>query len=83
MYFAFFRFSLFIYCIVTRKYGTKMAGEESAKFLWSTKSNPMHKFSFDNKVTFSRRSVDKTMRNNSGREKVKDNKCIKVSMSIQ
>ena len=60
-----------------------MAGEESAKFLWSTKSNPMHEFSFDNKVTFSGRSVDKTMRNNSGREKVKDNNCTNVSMSIQ
>ena len=83
MYFAFFRFSLFIYCIVTRKYGTKMAGEESAKFLWSTKSNPIHEFSFDNKVTFSRCSVDKKVRNNSGRENVKDNKCTKVSMSTQ
>ena len=43
----------------------------------------MHKIFFDNKVTFSRCSVDKTERNRSGSAKVKDNKYTKVSMSIQ
>ena len=77
---VFFRFSLYI---LIHRYGTKVADEKSVKFFWSTKSNPPHKFSFDNKVTFSRRSVDKTGRNSSGRAKVKDNKYTEVSMSIQ
>ena len=60
-----------------------MADEKSVKFFWSTKSNPPHKFPFDNKVTFSMRLFDKTERNSSGRVKVKDNKYTEVSMSIQ
>ena len=43
----------------------------------------MHKIFFDNKVTFSRCSVDKTVRNGSGSTKVKDNKYTEVSISIQ
>ena len=43
----------------------------------------MHKIFFDNKVTFSMCSVDKTERNRIGSAKVKDNKYTKVSMSIQ
>ena len=77
---VFFRFSLYI---LIHRYGTKVADEKSVELFWSTKSNPPHKFSFDNKVTFSRRSVDKTERNSSGRAKVKDNKYTEVSMSIQ
>ena len=77
---VFFRFSLYI---LIHRYGTKVADEKSFKFFWSTKSNPPHKFPLDNKATFSRRSVDKTERNSSGRVKVKDNKYTEVSMSIQ
>ena len=61
----------------------KWQAKNLLSFFGQQKSNPMHEFSFDNKVTFSRCSVDKKVRNNSGREKVKDNKCTKVSMSIQ
>ena len=50
---------------------------------WSTKCNPLHKFSFDVYVTFSNCSVDKTERNSSGRAKGKDNEYTKVSVSIQ
>ena len=77
---VFFRFSLYI---LIHRYGTKVADEKSFKFFWSTKSNPPHKFPLDNKATFSKRSVDKTERNSSGRVKVKDNKYTEVSMSIQ
>ena len=45
--------------------------------------NPLHKFSFDIKVTFSRHSVDKTGGNSSGRAKVKDNEYTKVTISIR
>ena len=47
------------------------------------KCNPLHKFSFDIKVTFSRHSVDKTGGNSSGRAKVKDNEYTKVTISIR
>ena len=77
---VFFRFSLYI---LIHRYGTKVADKISFKFFWSTKSNPPHKFPLDNKATFSKRSVDKTERNSSGRVKVKDNKYTEVSMSIQ
>ena len=50
---------------------------------WSTKCNPLHKFSFDIYVTFSNCSVDKTERNSSGRAKGKDNEYTKVCVSIR
>ena len=83
IYFVFFRFSLYIYCLVTQICGTKVADENSVEYFWSTKCSPLHKFSFDNKVTFSSCSVDKTERNSSGRAKGKDDEYTKVSMSIQ
>ena len=79
----FFRFSLNIYCLVTRICGTKVADEKSVEVFGQQNSIPLHKFSFDNKVTFSSCSVDKTERNSSGRAKGKDDEYTKVSMSIQ
>ena len=83
IYFVFFRLSLYIYCLVTRICGTKVADEKHVECFWSTKCNPLHKFSFDINVTFSSCSVDKTERNSSGRAKGKDNEYTKVSISIQ
>ena len=73
MYFVFCRFSSYIYCFVTHRYATKVADKESLEFLWSTKSNPLHKVSFDNNVTFSWCSASKP----------EDNKYTKVSIGIQ
>ena len=83
IYFVFFRLSLYIYCLVTRICGTKVANEKYVECFWSTKCNPLHKFSFDINETFSSCSVDKTERNSSGRAKGKDNEYTKVSISIQ
>ena len=83
IYFVFFRLSLCIYCLVTRIYGTKVADEKYVECFWSTKCNPLHKFSFDIYVTFSNCSVDKTERNSSGRAKGKDNEYTKVCVSIR
>ena len=51
IYLVLFRLSLYIYCLVTRIYGTKVADEKYVE-CWSTKCNPLHKFSFDINVTF-------------------------------
>ena len=69
MYFVFCRFSSYIYCFVTHRYATKVADKESLEFLWSTKSNPLHKVSFDNNVTFSWCSASKPERNSSAERK--------------
>ena len=39
-----FGFHCIFFCLVTRRYGTKVADEESVEFFWSIKSIPMHKF---------------------------------------
>ena len=81
--FVFFRLSLYIYCLVTRICGTKVADEKHVECFWSTKCNPLHKFSFDIYVTFSNCSVDKTERNSNGRAKGKDNEYTKVCAGIR
>ena len=83
IYVVFLRLSLYIYCLVTRICGTKVADEKYVECFWSTKCNPLHKFSFDIYVTFSSCSVDKTERNSSGRAKGKDNEYTKVCVSIR
>ena len=83
IYFVFFRLSLCIYCLETRTCGTKVADVKYFECFWSTKCNPLHKFSFDIYVTFSNCSVDKTERNSSGRAKGKDNEYTKVCVSIR
>ena len=83
IYFVFFRLSLYIYCLVTRICGTKVADEKYVECFWSKKCNPLPKFSFDINVTFSSCSVDKTERNSSGRAKGNDNEYTKVCVSIR
>ena len=83
IYVVLLRLSLYIYCLVTRICGTKVADEKYVECFWSKKCNPLPKFSFDINVTFSSCSVDKTERNSSGRAKGKDNEYTKVSMSIR
>ena len=83
IYFVFFRLSLCIYCLETRTCGTKVADVKYFECFWSTKCNPLHKFSFDIYVTFSNCSVDKTERSSSGRAKGKDNEFTKVCVGIR
>ena len=74
---------MYIYCLVTRICGTKVADEKYVECFWSKKCNPLPKFSFDINVIFSSCSVDKTERNSSGRAKGKDNEFTKVCVSIR
>ena len=79
IYFVFFRLSLYIYCLVTPICHTKVADKKS--FEWKMQS-PKY-ISYENEITFSSCSVDKTERNSSGIAKGKDNGCTKVSISIK